>query len=316
MRRVNQKVSGIVVVFATLFGIGVPVLLSFVYETRLVTPGPDIRVITLTSVAVTGTWTEEEVNGKNYGRQECAPARPVLKVGETVLLRLKSADVVHSFYIPALNVGPLKVDPGHVVEIELKPTTEGVFQYYCTTFCGMPHFGMRGEVVVQGKSSSAAASALPAAGKYWLEPSPPPGAGPVERGKWLFRKKGCFTCHGQEGRGGVANWNYVKDTVPALNSLAEKLMLFDPEDVDTIVGEMERGHDLDSLVDSASVPHFNVFLAQCRSVRDVIRKGSASGKKDPLGPDPPLVMPAWGQRLSEADIDAIIAYLLTLRPGS
>lgn len=123
-------------------------------------------------------------------------------------------------------------------------------------------------------------------------------------------------CHGQEGRGGVANWNYIKDTVPALNSLAERLMLFDTEDVNAIVAEIERGHNLDSLADSPPIPRYNAFLAQYHAVRDVIHRGNPPGKKDASKSAPPLEMLAWGQRLSESDIDAIIVYLLTLKPDS
>ncbi len=308
----NRKKTEIVAIVVTLLGMTCAILLPFLYERRSSSRGS--RVITLTGVAATGTWTDKNVNGWNYWRGDFPPARVVLHVGETAVLRLKSADVAHKFYVPALAAEPVTVEPGHVVELRLKPTEEGVFEYYCTMVCGMPHFGMRGEIIVQGRSGAASAAALPAAGRYWQETPPNPGASLVERGSWLFRQKGCFTCHGQEGTGGVVNWNYVKGTVPALNSLAEKLMLFDPEDVNAIVGELERGHDLEKIADAAPIPRYNVFLAQYHSVRDLIHRGNPPGKKDPLKPEPPLEMLAWGQRLSEVDIDAIIAYLLTLRP--
>jgi mono/diheme cytochrome c family protein len=147
--------------------------------------------------------------------------------------------------------------------------------------------------------------------KYWLEPAPTQ-AGVVERGKWLFRVKGCFLCHGPEGQGGVPNGNYIKDTIPAL-TLAETMRL-DPEDVSAILEPMTRGVRLEALTDSPPVPRFNVFLARYQSVQDVIRKGSQAGKKNPKGPMPPLNMPTWSPHLPDADIDAIIAYLLTLKP--
>ncbi|MBI4456287.1 MAG: c-type cytochrome [Acidobacteria bacterium] len=150
--------------------------------------------------------------------------------------------------------------------------------------------------------------------KYWLEPPPPAGASLVQRGAWLFRQKGCFLCHGPEGGRGVPNKNYVAGLVPALNTLAERLMLFDPEDVEAIVEQLEQGRDLESLTESPPVPRFNVFLAQYRSARDVIRNGSHPGKKNSRGPTPPLAMPTWDSILSKADIDALIAYLLTLQP--
>ena len=146
--------------------------------------------------------------------------------------------------------------------------------------------------------------------KYWLEPAPAPPVGVVERGKWLFRQKGCFLCHGPEGQGGVVNRNYIKDTIPRL-ALAEQMKLFEAEDVSAILDQLKRGVRLEVLEDSPPVPQFNVVLAQYHSVRDVIRKGNPAAKKDTKKPTPPLNMPGWGRELSEADIDALIAYLLT-----
>jgi mono/diheme cytochrome c family protein len=149
--------------------------------------------------------------------------------------------------------------------------------------------------------------------KYWLEPAPTQ-AGVVERGKWLFRQKGCFLCHGPAGEGGISNRNYIKDTIPRL-ALAEQMKLFDPEDVSAVLEQLKRGVRLDTLVDSPPAPQFNVVLAQYHSIADVIRNGNPAGKKDPRKPAPPLNMPRWGRELSDADVDALIAFLLSAVPG-
>jgi mono/diheme cytochrome c family protein len=149
--------------------------------------------------------------------------------------------------------------------------------------------------------------------RYWLTPAPA-GAGVVERGQWLFRQKGCFLCHGPQGQGGVPNRNYIKDTIPSL-ALAERMKLFEPEDVSAVLELLKRGVRLDALEDSPPVPRFNVVLAQYHSIRDVIRNGNPAGKKDPKGPNPPLNMPRWMHELSDGDVDAIIAYLLTTVSG-
>ena len=88
--------------------------------------------------------------------------------------------------------------------------------------------------------------------KYWLEPPPDAQAGVVERGKWLFRQQGCFLCHGPEGRGGVPNRNYLKDTIPRL-ALAEWMKL-EPEDVDPVLEQLKRGVRLETLEGSPPVP--------------------------------------------------------------
>lgn len=151
--------------------------------------------------------------------------------------------------------------------------------------------------------------------KFWLEPPPSRDAGLVERGKWLFHRQGCFLCHGPEGRGGVPNKNYVRDTIPALNGLADRMTLSSAADVNAVVDQMKRGARLEALQASPPVQRYNVFLAQYRLIGNLIRNGQAAAKKDRKGPAPPLNMPPWGQVLSDTDIDAVIAYLLTLNPA-
>jgi mono/diheme cytochrome c family protein len=150
--------------------------------------------------------------------------------------------------------------------------------------------------------------------KYWLEPEPA-GADVLERGKWLFRKKGCFLCHGPQGEGGVPNRNYIKGTIPRLD-LATQMKLFESEDVTTIIDLMKRSVRLDTLANATEtpVPQYNVVLAQYHSIQDVVRKGNPAGKKNIRKPAPPLNMPSWRRELSDTDIDALIAYLLSAVP--
>lgn len=153
---------------------------------------------------------------------------------------------------------------------------------------------------------------LPSIEKFWLEPPPPGKAGLVERGAWLYQQRGCFLCHGEQGTGGVQNRNYVKRTIPQLDTLAERLMLFDADDVRSLIQEMDRGKDLEALRDDPPVPRFEAVLAQYDSVRDVITKGSPAGKMHPKGPKPPLDMPR-NSDVSQRDIQALVAYLLSLQ---
>lgn len=310
----NPKRQEAIGIIATVASVIVAAVWPFVHERRNVEAhgGQATRVITLTGVAATGTWTEEDVRGGNYFAKAFAPAEPVLAVGKRVLLRLKSADVTHTFNCPDLGIGPVEVYPGRVAEVVIQPKKAGAFDYYCTTVCGMPHFGMRGRFVVRDGTQDV----LPArfeAGQYWKEAAPSE-KGLVPRGRWLFWRNGCFTCHGPQGHGGVSNPNYVKKTVPALDVLAERMFLFFPEDRQTIVKTLEQGIPLQNLANDPPVPRFGAVLAQYDAVRKVIENGNPAGKLDPEGPTPPLQMRPWGQRLSERDIDAVIAYLITLEP--
>jgi mono/diheme cytochrome c family protein len=307
---VNTKLIERTCVVATVLGVVAAIVWPFIHEAQTVEAkaGPGTRVITITGVGSTGTWTDAEVRAGNYFAKEFPPARPVLVEGETVLFRFKSADVTHKFYCPELAIGPVLVYPGHVAEVEVTPTAVGAFDYYCTVFCGKPHFRMRGQIVVQPSSAREART-----GEYWLEP-PPEGARLVDRGAWLYRQLGCFSCHGSEGHGGVRNPNYVKDTVPALDVLAERMFLFYPEDVDAVVAALERRTPLGQLQDDPPVPRFGAVLAKYEAIKELLHRGNPAGKKDVAGPSPPLHMPTWDTRVSDSDMDAIIAYLLTLKP--
>jgi len=70
-----------------------------------------------------------------------------LPVGRPVVIRLRTYDVIHSFFVPAFRV---KQDllPGFQTRIKFTPTREGVFELACAELCGSGHYTMRGEVHV------------------------------------------------------------------------------------------------------------------------------------------------------------------------
>lgn len=70
-----------------------------------------------------------------------------LPVGQPVLLRMRSNDVLHSFYVPEFRV-KWDVVPGMVTELWFTPTKTGEFQVICAELCGVGHYSMVGKVVV------------------------------------------------------------------------------------------------------------------------------------------------------------------------
>lgn len=273
--------------------------------------------ITLTGLMDQGAWTDEEVTAGNAWRRDFRRAFPRLRLGETTRLRLASADVVHSFAAPGLGIDPVEVYPGEVVELTVTPRTSGVFEYYCTTVCGEPHFAMRGflEVLPADGGASPPVPERPGEG-YWLAPPPPAGSGTVARGAWLYRRQGCVTCHGEAGAGGVPNPNSMNAMVPGLASLARRTFVFTAADVDAFLAVLERGAPLEAVEDVPAVPLFPIVKKQYLATRQLVGDGRRSAKLDPSGPRPPLDMPAWGARLSDSEIDAVLAYLLTLNGGA
>ncbi len=133
------------------------------------------------------------------------------------------------------------------------------------------------------------------------------------QGEALYQKY-CVACHGLDAKGGVKNINYVKKTVPALNTLAERMFLEEPEDANKVAGLLEKGVDIAAMTPQLDVPNRGRVLAQYRTILNVIKKGSISGKADPKGPEPLLHMPSWAAGLTGKDIDSILSYLLKLYP--
>jgi cytochrome c oxidase subunit 2 len=79
----------------------------------------------------------------------------VVPVGQPVRIRLRSADVVHSFYVPQ-TLFKRQAIPGTENEFDLTFEKEGLFHGQCTQFCGLQHPDMifRVRVVNQGQYQS------------------------------------------------------------------------------------------------------------------------------------------------------------------
>jgi cytochrome c oxidase subunit 2 len=112
-----------------------------------------------------------------------------LPVGQTVNLILKSDDVIHSFWIPALG-GKRDAFPSHTNYVWLTPNSTGTYPGQCYQLCGYSHGNMRERAVVQS----------PADFQAWVrqqqQPAATPAAGtPEAEGAALFQQRGCAGCH-------------------------------------------------------------------------------------------------------------------------
>jgi cytochrome c oxidase subunit II len=116
-----------------------------------------------------------------------------------VNVRLTSADVVHSFWVPELNK---KVDmlPGHPNSIELYADHVGVYRGQCAEFCGLQHAHMAMAVYADP----------PGKFKAWLanmsKPLAAPASPQARAGEQVFLTQQCASCHtirGTSARGRI-----------------------------------------------------------------------------------------------------------------
>ena len=276
---------------------------------------PGVVVVNLTGVAGDGVWTLDEVNGLNYWWRRFEPATVFLREGDRVVLNLRSADLFHQFYVPSFAVGPVDVEPGHMATVRFTASRAGVFQYYCTSMCGTCHFYMRGWIVVTpvGQEPIQPPPILCSFCIIGNEPEPPAGD-LVALGDYLYRRRGCATCHGPQGRGGIANDNTTGGVVPAHADMAEKLFISSPEAAGTFIALLQSGADLETAGEEIDMPRFAVARTRFENAKQIVRQGRYSAKLDPGGPEPPLQMPAWQYLIEEREIDALIGYFISLYP--
>jgi cytochrome c oxidase subunit 2 len=111
-----------------------------------------------------------------------------LPVERQLLLRIESADVDHSFWVPALGK---KVDaiPKHPNHLWVTIDHPGVFLGTCSEFCGAEHAWMRIRVIGQSWPD------FDAWIKRQREPAAAPASAEAVEGARLFQERTCATCH-------------------------------------------------------------------------------------------------------------------------
>ena len=70
-----------------------------------------------------------------------------LPVNEEILIDLKSADVLHSFFLPNLRVKQDAV-PGMKIPVWFRATEKGSFDIVCAELCGWGHYKMKGRITI------------------------------------------------------------------------------------------------------------------------------------------------------------------------
>ncbi len=215
----------------------------------------------------------------------------VIPVGRPVYLEITSRDVIHSYWIPALN-GKKDAVPGRTHYLSLEAEVPGTYVGQCTEYCGLSHAYMR-QVV----------HALPqdeydAWVERQLQPANEPQTAEEQAGLELFEGR-CASCHLIEG---VNTDTY--DGADQESGAAPNLTHFASRGY-YAGGKFRLWRDLD---DSEVVDWDEIGGELERNQLEAWLRNPPAEK--PMAADDFRGMPNLG--LSEADIDSLVAYLISL----
>jgi cytochrome c oxidase subunit II len=152
-------------------------------------------------VNVTGqqfTWTFD------YPAEKVASKELYLPVDRPVEFRIKTKDVIHSFWVPQFR---LKSDavPGLTTKIRLTPDKEGNYEVVCAELCGLGHSTMRQfvHVLPAEKFQTWLSDQKKAAGGGGTAGGGG-GGGAAPSGEELITSNGCAGCHTLKAAGATA----------------------------------------------------------------------------------------------------------------
>ncbi len=266
------------------------------------------------------------------------------KVNEPLHLRLTSDDVMHGFAVGQMDMQSVDVAPGKVSEVTLTFRKPGKYTFYCTRWCGINHWRMRGTIEVSGAGDAPTLSSPPLYAQLGLDldapheaarlPSSQPssaGARPEAAGALIskFAAVDFYRSHSpyeawKELRGEAALaklddqqvWNlvaFIWQSNTSADDIAEGKTLYG-QNCAAYHGEAGEGN--------------GVFADQLAAEGEgtmMQRPANFSDPKRMLGASPALLegkilrggmgtgMPSWGPIFSEDQIWKIVSYLYTFQ---
>lgn len=159
MIRIKDNLKEILALLSVLLVlIGLPIAIWWYELTYLPSRHPDgTRLVNLTAKVEQKKclWTLEQVDGLNYWWKKFKFAEEIpANEGQTVIFRVKSADVMHSFAIPQFRIGPYEIEGGKVKEVKFEAQRQGNFKYLCWLWCSDCHGDLTGRIVVTPPENS------------------------------------------------------------------------------------------------------------------------------------------------------------------
>jgi cytochrome c oxidase subunit 2 len=199
-------------------------------------------------IEVTGEQWWWRVRYGDTGGQAVESANEVrIPVGRDIVFALKSADVIHSFWIPSL-AGKVDMVPGRATSLRLAASKPGIYRGMCAEYCGGAHALMAFDVI-----------AMPAPDyESWLAKASAAAAPSTEaarRGAALFMQAGCGGCHAIGGTAAAGTIGPNLTTLAARNSLAAGSMPMSEENLARFIADGQH------LKPGNKMPPFRIFSA-------------------------------------------------------
>jgi cytochrome c oxidase subunit 2 len=157
---------------------------------------PTMRTIFATAGQAPDGALRVEVIGHQWWWEYRYPALGISAVNELhlpartpIAVDMTSADVIHSFWVPALG-GKRDLTQGRTTRIAFRTDSIGEYWGQCAEFCGASHANMRLRVVVEPDTAF----------QRWVDrqraaPVTPARGSVEERGQQIFRRSACIGCH-------------------------------------------------------------------------------------------------------------------------
>ena len=146
------------------------------------------------TIEVTGRqwWWEARYEDPEPARSFVTANEVHVPVGRPIRLKLRTADVIHSLWIPSLH-GKRDMIPARTNDLWLQADRHGVFTGQCAEFCGLQHAHMALRIVARP------AHEFEAWREAQLRDAPEPSDPLTRRGRDAFLAGPCVLCHTVRG---------------------------------------------------------------------------------------------------------------------
>ena len=78
------------------------------------------------------------------------------------------------------------------------------------------------------------------------------------------------------------------------------------------MGLIRTGLDHNGLQEPSDISRYRLVMRRFNAAVELIRNGKNAARLDLAGPEPPLQMPAWKDKLNRRQIHAVMAYFISL----